>query len=679
MNFLQPSNRIDKKSAIQILLDNNVNISRPKTAYKKYKLSYSFFTTEYKSVETKVIKRVGEILDNKELLNIDNCIWREIESIESVGEEEVFDIETEKYHNFSVNGIFAHNCLFQEFLMRAMEKIGFSKADGEKCRKIIGKKIHKEVGKWEELIFNKAKEKNLDPEIPKALWRILNDSASYSFNKCLIGSTLIICERGELAIKDVVVGDRIKFYDETNNKDDYTSVLAIYKSIEILFQFNFENGKSVCCSLKHKFLTKKGMREIIDIYNNYHSVLFEDGEYYNIKDYKCLGATTSYDLEVDHPNHNFYANGFVTSNSHSYSYGTLAAQTTYLKFKYPQHFYLACLRQAASRGDFIEHFEQIQHELPYFGIQLLPPNIAKSGLQFSIEGKDIRFGIGEIKGISDKSIDKLQEFTSQNTLTDSDLVVFNAAKEAKLGIGIQSALIQSGALGHNVGERSKKVLEAQIWNILTPKEKLYCLSNESKYGGSVITALKDFLNWTSSDGKKFTKESRLNTIRKDSLGYLQIYNLNHKNELLASYFYEKKLLGFSYSTTLKMIFGESPDYENIRNIKEIDEFVAVKDSYHLVATVKEVIEGTSKNGNKYLKLRLSDETGETFAMLLGDKLARYLEKLPLPKEDDIVSLIGQKGDSILWVNKMEVQNVKVYTKLSELKNLSKEEKTLQPS
>lgn len=394
-----------------------------------------------------------------------------------------------------------------------------------------------------------------------------------------------------------------------------------------------------------------------------------------IKNIRSLGVRPTLDLEVDHKDHNFYAEGIITSNSHSYSYGTLAATTTYLKFKYPQHFYLACLRQAATRGDFIEHFEQIQHELPYFGIQLLPPNIAKSGLQFSIEGKDIRFGIGEIKGISDKSINKLQEFTSQSNSSDSDFVVFNAAKEAKLGIGIQSALIQSGALGHNVGERSRKVLEAQIWNVLTPKEKLYCLSNESKYGGSVITALKDFLNWTSSDGKKFTKESRLATIRKACVNYFTIYNLNHRNELLASYFYEKKLLGFSYSTTLKMIFGESPDYEDIRNIKEIDEFVAVKDSYHLVATVKEVIEGTSKNGNKYLKLRLSDETGEIFAMILGDKLARYLEKLPLPQEDDIISLNGQKGDSILWINKMEVQNVKVYTKLSDLKNLEKEEKT----
>lgn len=430
-------------------------------------------------------------------------------------------------------------CLFQEQTMKMMEKIGFSKEDGEKVRKLIGKKQVKEVGKWKEKIFDKAKENGLSKEIPEVLWNILEDSANYSFNK-----------------------------------------------------------------------------------------------------------------------------------SHSVSYATLSATTVYLKFKYPQHFFLACLRQAASRGDFLEHFEQIQHELPHFGIKLLPPNIAKSGLDFQIEGNDIRFGIGEIKGISEKSIDKLREFTSKQGGTD--LEVYTAAKEAKLSIGITSSLIQSGALGHDVYQRSRKVLEAQVWNVLTPKEKLYCLNNQSRYDNDLIKMLKNYLNWTDASGKVFAKQSRLDTIRKKSAGYFSIYNLNHKNELLASYFYEKMLLGFSYSTTLKMIFGDSR--EDIVNIEEINKFVPVKGYYELVATVKEVISGKSKSGNQYLKVRLSDETGETFAMLLGEKLANYLEKYEPPKEDDILFLIGQKGDQILWINKMEVQNVKVYTKLSELKNLEESEK-----
>ena len=384
-----------------------------------------------------------------------------------------------------------------------------------------------------------------------------------------------------------------------------------------------------------------------------------------IKSVRSLGVRPTLDLEVDSVDHNFFAEGIVVSNSHSFSYASIAASTVYLKHKYPQQFFLACLKIASTRGDFLEQFQLIQHELPHFGIELMPPNIAKSGLGFSIEGKNIRFGLGEIKGISDKSIDKLRSFISSDI--DSDFKLYNSAKDAKLGIGILSSLIQSGALGHTVKDRSKKVLEAQLWNLLTPKEKIFCINNEGKYNSDLIIMLKDYLNWIDSNGKKFTKESRLETIRKNSVGYFKIYNLNSRNELLASFFYERMLLGFSYSTTMKMVFG---DFNiDIRNIDEIDQYVPVKGNFELICIVKDTLSGKSKNGNRYLKMKIFDETGTKYAMLLGDKLAQYLENNEEPKEEDILYIKGAKGDDIFWINKMEVQNHKAYTKLSELKNI----------
>jgi DNA polymerase-3 subunit alpha len=424
--------------------------------------------------------------------------------------------------------------LYQESTMQMCEKIGLTKADGEVIRKCIGKKKIKEMAKWKDIIFETCEKNGLNKEIPDLLWKILEDSANYSFNK-----------------------------------------------------------------------------------------------------------------------------------SHSFSYASIAASTVYLKHKYPQQFFLACLKIASTRGDFLEQFQLIQHELPHFGIELMPPNIAKSGLGFSIEGKNIRFGLGEIKGISDKSIDKLRSFISSDI--DSDFKLYNSAKDAKLGIGILSSLIQSGALGHTVKDRSKKVLEAQLWNLLTPKEKIFCINNEGKYGSDLIVMLKDYLNWIDSNGKKFTKESRLETIRKNSVGYFKIYNLNSRNELLASFFYERMLLGFSYSTTMKMVFG---DFNiDIRNIDEIEQYVPVKGNFELICIVKETLSGKSKGGNRYIKMKIFDETGTKYAMLLGDKLAQYLEKSEEPKEEDILYIKGTKGDDIFWINKMEVQNHKAYTKLSELKNI----------
>ena len=80
------------------------------------------------------------------------------------------------------------------------------------------------------------------------------------------------------------------------------------------------------------------------------------------------------------------------NKSHSISYATLAAWTTYLKFKYPQEFFLALLKLSKYEPDSHAEIRKITQELPHFDMELLSPDLAKSSLDFSIEGSNIRFG-----------------------------------------------------------------------------------------------------------------------------------------------------------------------------------------------------------------------------------------------------------------------------------------------
>ena len=73
--------------------------------------------------------------------------------------------------------------LYQEQLMRMAHKIGFTLDEAEILRRIVGKKKVSEVRKWKKKIRDKVKENELDTEIGNILWRILEDSANYSFNK----------------------------------------------------------------------------------------------------------------------------------------------------------------------------------------------------------------------------------------------------------------------------------------------------------------------------------------------------------------------------------------------------------------------------------------------------------------------------------------------------------------
>ena len=91
-----------------------------------------------------------------------------------------------------------------------------------------------------------------------------------------------------------------------------------------------------------------------------------------------------------------------------------------------------------------------------------------------------------------------------------------------------------------------------------------------------------------------------------------------------------------------------------------------------IGTVTDVYRKKSQNGNDYLKLTLSDEVGSMQA-IIGDwgnrqKLTSYLNKgNPLPEKGNIVSILGSKGDDILFMDDINILDKKIYMKLSELK------------
>ena len=164
----------------------------------------------------------------------------------------------------------------------------------------------------------------------------------------------------------------------------------------------------------------------------------------------------------------------------------------------------------------------MEERKPHFGIQLLPPNLLKSKMNFSLEGEDIRYGLSSIKGISDKSLDALRRFRDEENTTKFDL--FLAAKEAGLNIGVLSALIQAGALSDDSGvDRSKLVLEAQLFNILTDREKRNFIALAEKESLDLFEIFKMVTEScfliVVDDCSPLIKESRYNTLKKKYAPY----------------------------------------------------------------------------------------------------------------------------------------------------------------
>ena len=422
--------------------------------------------------------------------------------------------------------------LYQEQLMKMAHKVGFTLDEAEILRRIVGKKKVAEVRKWKKKIKDKVKENNLDKEVGDILWKVLEDSANYSFNK-----------------------------------------------------------------------------------------------------------------------------------AHSIAYAALAAITVYLKFNYPKEFFLSLLKMTRHEPDPTSEITKIQRELAAFGIELLPPHLTKSEMDFSIEGENIRYGLLSIKGISDKSIEKLAAFRNKYA---NKFETFQAAKQAGLNIGVLSALIQAGALQGFTQSRSKVVYEAQVWNILTEREKKHVMRFADEYEYDLVAIIKKLIGFKGDNGKDVIKESRVATIKKKSEPYKNIYELNSRSETFANWYYERKLLGYSHCVRLKTIFDEKR-----AGLQYIEDVNALRPNQRpvFIGVVEDIINRTSKNGNKYMKASISDETGIIDCLMFNDNIKECdTMNNGLPEKGNIVIIKGNKKEDAVFANLMAVQDNKVYTKLSELKN-----------
>jgi DNA polymerase-3 subunit alpha len=357
------------------------------------------------------------------------------------------------------------------------------------------------------------------------------------------------------------------------------------------------------------------------------------------------------------------------NKSHSLAYATLAAWTTYLKFKHPQQFFISLLRMTKYEPAPQEEISSISKELSNFGIKLLSPDLAKSKMDFSIEGKDIRFGLNSIKGVSEKSLQSLRDFRSSETPNKYD--IFLAAKQAGLNIGILSSLIQAGALESKGSNRSLMALEAQAFNLLTEREKRNFILLGEEYDFKLLNCISDAKNQSmvGEDGKPLMKESRFKTFKKKYDLYKSIYDKNKRYETFANWYFENELLGYSHSSRLKSCFTDT--FKDLKDSVDL-ELMNLDETGKFIGVIEDCLKATSRNGNKYIKLQIADENGRYSAMLLnsrrGNFYDRYFEKnSKAPAKKNIVVAYGRKAEDIIFLDSIKIMDEKIYMKMSEVK------------
>ena len=132
--------------------------------------------------------------------------------------------------------------------------------------------------------------------------------------------------------------------------------------------------------------------------------------------------------------HDFEAHaGYSFNRSHAIAYSMLSYYTAWLKHYFPLEFMFAILKNEKDKDARTDYLLEAKR----LGIKVLLPHINESDLDFNIQGNSIRFGLSNIKYISDNigsKITQLRPFKSYKDFTE---------KAGTKGSGINSRAIDA--------------------------------------------------------------------------------------------------------------------------------------------------------------------------------------------------------------------------------------------
>ncbi len=292
--------------------------------------------------------------------------------------------------------------------------------------------------------------------------------------------------------------------------------------------------------------------------------------------------------------------GYGFNKSHSAAYAMVTFQTAWLKTYYPNEFMAALL---TSDKDNTEKVVRYIDEVKRMGIELSPPDICDSQLEFSAIDKDgqevILFGLGAIKGVGEAAVEAMLEEREQNGDYASLEDFVNRIEPSKVNKRVIESIIKAG--GFDRYGFSRKALLDQIDLIVETAKK----ASEAK---------------KNAFGSLFGDDAEITTVK------LELSN-SDEYELKEILEFEKDTLGFYVSGHPMDEYRETLDDLNYTLSSELEN---IKDGSFaiFIGKVEEIQRKMSKKGNQFGIVNLMDFHGNIDIMLFSDKLEQ-LEAMDL--------------------------------------------------
>jgi DNA polymerase III subunit alpha len=146
--------------------------------------------------------------------------------------------------------------------------------------------------------------------------------------------------------------------------------------------------------------------------------------------------------------------GYAFNKAHAAAYAWIAYQTAYLKANHPLQ-YLAALMTSVK--DKTEKLVEYIEEAKKVGIDVLPPDVNESLVDFTVVGNAIRFGLAAVKGVGETAVRNIIETRTRSGRFTGLFDLVERADAKQVNRRVFEALIKCGALDGIAGNRAQKL------------------------------------------------------------------------------------------------------------------------------------------------------------------------------------------------------------------------------
>lgn len=334
--------------------------------------------------------------------------------------------------------------------------------------------------------------------------------------------------------------------------------------------------------------------------------------------------------------------GYLFNKSHSYSYAVLCFQTAYLKVNYPTYFYKALFNLNKDKAGMINKYIIDSRQ---FSVTVLPPNINKSEMNFSVNDNKILFGLSAITGIGEN----VAQVIIENRNSRGKYKNFNELLErVPLTKAQVISLVKSGAVPT---KNKKQFLINYLKSLYTPSE-FKPVSKAPSYIELVDKWNMDIEKYRIGNKKyDYDKQTILrdfNEIKKKEFQASQQLRYQQYIEQNKKYVENESFWEFE---ALQIFINDNPFTEAYKYMERQFEDVPVGDKCAIVGVISSVQKKKDKNKKSFAFINIYSSFGLVEGTVWHSQLKEYEDLVK--KGSQIAIKCRKDGEDKVIVEKMK--------------------------